>query len=375
MLNNSSQPKSQARMQYLDVLRGIAALTVAIGHIVLTPFDDWVAKVAPICNTGMFGVLLFFIISGFVITASILRADSLKSFWVARFWRLFPFYWVTLIISAAFLLWFPSELSYPQYGHLKDRFWLSFAMNLTMLQHFLKFDHFILAYWTLCFEMLFYISITIAALFKRAEKAYVGLWLITAYLTLSAILGIVGGRHFPFFQAVFLGYFFLGVWTHRQSKGLVTDRKYLFTIALFTGSLVSAWFVNTVYHAATPVIGQEPGHDSAIGNLVAYLGAIACFLAFHFSKRASYPGVLRLLGKVSYSLYLSHALAIMFGARIFDPKTQPILFLVAAGTLTVILTALGYSLVEAPCLRKISSLRKKDHASPIDLEIPNRVVA
>jgi peptidoglycan/LPS O-acetylase OafA/YrhL len=352
------------RMIYLDVLRGVAALVVTVIHILETAYHDSFYRVQSIFNGGQFGVLLFFIISGLVITASILRSDSIKSFWVGRFWRLFPLYWTSLILSAGLFFVFPHHLNFEMYGNLKERFFSSFLVNATMLQHFLGFKHFVVAYWTLSFEMLFYLVLTSLALFKKAEKAYWGVWLVTAYLFASAIAGLALKRHFGFLNPSLFGFFCLGVWTYRQTKGLVSVASYLRTVGLFTIGLLFAWGVNSYAMPSEQMMAQVKGAVSPVGNLTAYLLAIGVFLWAHFSNRQKWPRFLKQLGVVSYSLYLAHTIAIRVVGEVFVPNRSPLPFIIGTACLTAIMTWLGYHLVEEPCIRKIEKLKSRPRPLP-----------
>ncbi|TOO76409.1 acyltransferase, partial [Vibrio parahaemolyticus] len=82
-------------------VRGIAALAVVIYHYLYrynelyTHQDlnlDW-------AYWGKYGVQLFFIISGFVIFMSLERVKKPLDFIASRFTRLFPAYWIALIIT------------------------------------------------------------------------------------------------------------------------------------------------------------------------------------------------------------------------------------------------------------------------------------
>src|SRR5690606_36141385 len=93
------------RLAMLDILRGIAAMPVVLYHYTsryaeLYGGDDWPNSVVPF---GHVGVHLFFIISGYVI---FLTLDRLKSrelgigrFFLARFRRLFPVFWVAVPVT------------------------------------------------------------------------------------------------------------------------------------------------------------------------------------------------------------------------------------------------------------------------------------
>ena len=55
---------------------------------------------------GQFGVVLFFLCSGFIIPASLERHGSLQGFWISRFFRLYPIYWVATLAALALVLIF-----------------------------------------------------------------------------------------------------------------------------------------------------------------------------------------------------------------------------------------------------------------------------
>ncbi|MDQ0455968.1 acyltransferase family protein [Rhizobium paknamense] len=89
------------RFYFLDGVRGIAALTVALYHF--TQHSN--LAVAPL---AYFAVDLFFVLSGFVIAFSyeqkILNGLSFSSFMTQRAIRLYPLFLIGLILGTAFLL-------------------------------------------------------------------------------------------------------------------------------------------------------------------------------------------------------------------------------------------------------------------------------
>jgi exopolysaccharide production protein ExoZ len=95
-------------LRSLQVLRGIAALSVAIAHLrsVETKFDA-ATLLGPWTGVGFGGVDLFFVISGFVMVwvtrADQGKAGALPRFWLARFLRIYPLWW--LVLSAVVALW------------------------------------------------------------------------------------------------------------------------------------------------------------------------------------------------------------------------------------------------------------------------------
>ena len=98
----------------LDTFRAIAALIVAIGHIELFRHNFWGSNIFYYLPSGHMGVIMFFVISGFLITFLLMKERekigqiSLKDFWLRRILRIWPVYYLVLIISALFLESVPS---------------------------------------------------------------------------------------------------------------------------------------------------------------------------------------------------------------------------------------------------------------------------
>ncbi|PSO15034.1 hypothetical protein C7G42_29510 [Bradyrhizobium sp. MOS003] len=53
---------------------------------------------------GLLGVELFFVISGFVILMSLEKANSLAEFALHRAARLYPAYWLSVLVAGGFLM-------------------------------------------------------------------------------------------------------------------------------------------------------------------------------------------------------------------------------------------------------------------------------
>ena len=103
---------------WIDSLRGVAVSTVVIQHF----FASLVSPVIlAVFDPGMFGVTVFFSVSGFIIPQSVRSSDDrLRRFAIARVFRLYPAYWISLILAVA-------VYSAP---------FRSIVVNATMLQRF-----------------------------------------------------------------------------------------------------------------------------------------------------------------------------------------------------------------------------------------------
>jgi peptidoglycan/LPS O-acetylase OafA/YrhL len=168
----------KTRLGQIDALRGLAALAVVLFHYTARFVDIFNPASRPIFEVrhGGLGVNLFFIISGFVIFMTLERTKRPLDFVVSRFSRLFPSYWVAIIITFAVTHW----LGLP--GKLVD---IGPALgNFLMIHNLFGIPNVDGAYWTLEVELLFYFAIF--SLFSLGKLDYIN-WALLAVLALKFI--------------------------------------------------------------------------------------------------------------------------------------------------------------------------------------------
>jgi peptidoglycan/LPS O-acetylase OafA/YrhL len=114
---------ASGRLHSLDGLRGIAALVVVTGHVLLfVPAVHtvlykpgaavhnpavWLLAYTPLRTfwDGAQAVLLFFVLSGFVLALPFLhRSVGLREFWIRRALRIYPLYWLASVVALALLV-------------------------------------------------------------------------------------------------------------------------------------------------------------------------------------------------------------------------------------------------------------------------------
>ncbi|HEV8051978.1 MAG TPA: acyltransferase, partial [Parachlamydiaceae bacterium] len=150
------------RFEFLDGLRGIAALLVTCLHfhtlIVERTPADFPLVFEHLFKNGNFGVQIFFVLSGFVIAYSI-RNEIITSSFIMRFFlrrsmRLDPPYWITLIILTGLIV-LGSLIS--SHGSTYVPSLKEFTLNAFYLPGFFGVDYILPVAWTLCLEFQFYI--------------------------------------------------------------------------------------------------------------------------------------------------------------------------------------------------------------------------
>lgn len=183
-LNGLQPAGSEGHRIQLDSVRAFAVLTVLVQHFM--PFTErWV-------ELGAIGVRVFFVLSGFLITGILLRARqhveatgnskwlALRSFYVRRILRIFPLFYVTLIVM---------ELAGSR--PVRESFWWH-ASYLSNFYFFLRGtgNNSVTHLWSLAVEEQFYLVWPFIILFSPRK-----------YVLPAVILAVITG---PLFRAVIL---------------------------------------------------------------------------------------------------------------------------------------------------------------------------
>jgi peptidoglycan/LPS O-acetylase OafA/YrhL len=275
------------RLAFLDGLRGIAALWVvlfhaAAGHHIVhleAALPDWLhAKL----SEGHFGVPMFFVMSGFVIAYAMhghrIDAAYFGRFTLRRSIRLGLPYWASIGVALAFLglkgAATHTPVSVPTPGEL--------AAHAVYLQDLLRVHQINTVYWSLCFEMQFYLLF--CALVALAQRCSFPVFAVAAAVSLAWPLGNlqVPGLCLPYWHG-----FLLGVFTFWALHGALR-RRYL---ALYAAALLVLWLWS--------------GDRFTLVCVVTAWAIYAAGVARRMDGALSWPA-LQFVGMVSYSLYLIH---------------------------------------------------------------------
>lgn len=159
----------------LDWMRGISALFIVLFHFT-TQYELMIGhdpKWSINFPYGSLAVVIFFLLSGFLTVFQIKDGENPVKFAIKRFLRLYPTYWVCILITTLVTVLFMPTLAKP----LK-----TILINLSMLQSFLNVESVDGVYWTLAYELRFYLYIFIVLLIKKERHLSIFLfaWLIIA---------------------------------------------------------------------------------------------------------------------------------------------------------------------------------------------------
>ena len=288
---------SRSRIPELDLLRFSAAAAVLAFHFyVLLPGDTGVQRaIAATARFGFLGVPLFFMISGFVILWTAFNRTP-GEFVLARFCRLYPSYWICVLITSGVLALAGGP---PSLGQI--------ATNLTMFHHLFGFDSIDEVYWTLFIELKFYglVFILLACRQRPRIERWLQVWLALSAVSLLAGLwhhGAVRGLDTVVFEGD-AAFFAFGCYAYLiRTQGGVRGR--------WIGMGVSA--VLSVCAALKTQSHYTFANDWAtLANVVAAMLAACAALLAVATRTWSLPStsLWYWLGSLTYPLYLLHAMA------------------------------------------------------------------
>ena len=143
------------RLAWLDALRGFAALCVVYEHFGARVFPALHAVVISMLDPGLYGVLLFFLISGYVVPRSLERTGSVRAFWIGRLFRLFPLFGFVILILLLLHAFGLASLD-----GTNQNVAAAVLSHLFMLNDLLGGPNLIVVIWTLSYEMVFYLLLT-----------------------------------------------------------------------------------------------------------------------------------------------------------------------------------------------------------------------
>jgi peptidoglycan/LPS O-acetylase OafA/YrhL len=310
----SSAPRKVVdRVPELDLLRFIAATSVVIYHLMTGPIIggrpdyDYLGIGQAFFQFGFLGVHLFFMLSGFVILWSS-ESRTAGQFVLSRIARLYPSFWVCMLLTATVLVALGSK-SAPSARTV--------LVNLTMIPTQLGATAVDGVYWTLWVELRFYLLVFVVLITRTMQhvERWITVWLIACIL---ANLGLAP-RWLEFAAMAQLAPFFISgcLFYLIRSRGPSFLRL----------SAATASCVLCAVDAVRDQSGFIHGTRYPVGTMTSVV-IVCAIIAFHLAMLviALKPQILPasrwwyILGSLTYPLYLIHnmvakALGVVFDGR------------------------------------------------------------
>jgi len=279
--------RNNNRLVEIDALRGLAALSVVLFHYTTRFNELYVWNRLPMISfpDGHFGVNLFFIISGFVIFMTLDKTSRPMDFVVSRFSRLFPAYWVSILLTFSITHW----LGLPE----KLVGWTTALANLPMIHGLFHIPHVDSVYWTLEIELLFYFGMFILYRMRCLDRIHQALLTLLAFRLVYFILDRFWGIQLPWTVShllilQFIPWFSIGISIYLFTKPNAAERRKEAGLIAFC-AIFCLLVVDSVFLAFLA---------TALASAVLLAASGKAFPLRH--------PVLVWLGSISYPLYLLH---------------------------------------------------------------------
>lgn len=337
------------RFHFVDALRGLAALAVLAFHVHSAPLEQSLRAVLPVpvsflCDRGWLGVQVFFVLSGFVIAHSLRRVGSTAGF-VGRFLlrraaRLDPPYWAAIALALGSGAMASQLLANHRFEPPSVP---AAAAHLVYLQGILGYPQILDVFWTLCIELQLYLMLAVVLVARERlgstdwarpflRAATVATFTIALLASLASGLVPEAAR-----KVWFISYwyqFFLGAVT-----SWVASRRLAAGWWLAVAACVALW---SIVQPAETLVCLATASCLA---LAAAHGRLSTWLA-------AFP--FRWLGRISYSLYLTHPVVcsrvVNAARRLGVLEGREVLVAALAFGLALVFADLFWRVVERPAV-------------------------
>lgn len=345
----------------LNALRFFAAFAIIIYHSTLDTQAQSAKAVKMFLHNLPLGVDLFFIISGFLITYLLLlekqktNTISLSKFYVRRVLRIFPLYF--LIVLIAYLVYRNSnpEIYFSKFLYFAGNFWMIATNQWTVA--------ILNPLWSLCIEEHFYLCIPFLIMvipIKRIPHLFWSIILISLFYRIYAVSTIE--------------YSWMAIYLHTLSRcdllavgGLVACAHLQKPIEIKVNNTIF-WAIVGYLMLLMAILDANDYSTTFFALFKKYLFALpllAIFLMMVFGGNVETTAsgknnllnwfksnkTINYFGKISYGLYMYHIPVSELVIRINCFKGYPDLKFIPVTLLTIIVAALSYELFEKQILK------------------------
>jgi peptidoglycan/LPS O-acetylase OafA/YrhL len=342
----------------IEQLRGLAALGVVLCHVAgqfygIDRYSEGPAKL--LGWAGQVGVALFFVISGFCIRLPLARAraeDSsarldVKDYLAHRALRILPPYWLAIALSIGVAQVAATGLIGGAHGPFDV---LIHTVGLQTLSPG-SLNSINGVFWTISLEIQFYLAYLVLA--NRAARAQTALLLLVLGLAIYGAASVVFPHPSPW---RIVGQVFVLATFWQWYLGVLLADLYV-RVGQRTGPAILVWGARG---AATALcFGLGLGDPVFAGAHLTYwalpiaaaLVVASCLVRPARARSGALGDAVGLTGKVSYSLYLLHPVAIAIAALAVRQASLPPWIGAALAVGAALLAAYaGYRLIERPLL-------------------------
>ncbi|KAA9333717.1 acyltransferase family protein [Adhaeribacter soli] len=352
------------RIDYLDSVRGIAAMMVVVYHFIGWKWGEKVYyNLGSLVFNGSDAVSLFFVLSGFVLSFKYLHTAeeiNIEKYVYNRVLRIYPAFVFTVLLN--FLYWNRHNLDV---NLLADIFYAnsqSLWQELVLVRHAHKFY---IPGWTLGIEMALSLLMPLLVAGARKDIKYVA-WLIPISIFIGG--GFISMFVFHFCLGVILAYFYNQIREFNFREHKLYPFRFLLLFAVFLlfsiRHLERIWPFGETYHKYAKLYNVDFFHITGFASFL----ILAWIINSKSAQKVLAIKPLVFLGKISYSVYLMHWLIVVIVMEKWDWindifKNRTITFSVML-PVTIIATLISATIVYNLIEKRFIKLSRKVNKTP-----------
>jgi peptidoglycan/LPS O-acetylase OafA/YrhL len=358
-----------ARADSLDVMRGFAALTVMFSHVVIVfrpasnmIFSRW--SPASILVAGHQAVILFFVLSGFALACMInnMKPYSYPRYFFMRVLRLYPPYAFSIVFTLI-LFGILGNIGY-QWEHGWMNVGKPYLTTSSAIQHALMVGVFGMAdvspvIWSLVYEMRLSILFPVIAwlVARFGFRAVIGFacFSVLYWLRYSKVPG-----SWPFTPTAnlletlhYATFFAAGCWIALNLPSIRTGFIQL------NKNIRIAFIILAVTLYTYAFDGPQTFSQRALSDLVTGVGAMILLISSFDLPRNLAFRVGQWLGKVSYSLYLTHTAVLNICIIIFYNRFGALFTALSAVLISLLIASICQAIIERPSIHLSRAIMRR----------------
>jgi peptidoglycan/LPS O-acetylase OafA/YrhL len=366
-LQRDEQKGTQAHFVELDSLRGLAAMSVLLLHLL----EGWLEAspphfvrylgYIPLLTNGSAAVVLFFVLSGFVLTLPQMapRPQSYPAYVIRRICRIYLPYLAALAL-AVLGCWRFHGLE--KYGTQLNMPWRNPPSAHLIAEHLAFLGRYdVYAYdspiWSLVHEMRISLIFPVLCLVSLRLQAWLAFLIALTLPVLDRIIERVSGPYlgggYPGVQSVFWSYtvgfcgiFLIGSLLARYREPII---DWLARLPAWTVSALSLVAL-VLYQYASLLHIPRFLWDFTVGLGAGYFVMLA-LVPNSWLSRLLHLGPIRWLGSISYSLYLLHVPVLLVVSIVLYRKVPDGVMLATFLVLSLLAAAAFHRWIELPSIR------------------------
>jgi peptidoglycan/LPS O-acetylase OafA/YrhL len=378
------------RLEQLDSMRGIAAVSVFIYHI-LGVDKEWPVFLSKLLtwtplkvfSNGNNAVMFFFVLSGFVLSLPFLNSGKViyTPYLIKRILRIYIPYLVGIMIAMYF-----SQLPFTN-GIEELNGWSKWTTPLTLslfTEHIFFIgnthtDAYNGAIWSLIHELRISLFFPFIVVFLVRKFHWIKIIMVCLVLSSIGLLNdifefqVSNGHGTDYFSTIhYLSLFIIGSLLAKYKSDLVRSYQKL-NIRLRGGVLLFSFLLYSYADIVIPVIIKIPVISSNLLIFKEYgitLGSCGFIIAALSSIKIKNFLTLKpflFLGKISFSLYLYHNVVLYALIYLLFGKINLIGIYFISFTVTIIVSYIFWYVIERPCI-KLGKLISTKLSKPVRLQ-------